>query len=444
MNRYAFFTFFLTTFLLLGGKAVGQNGSISLAAGEDTLLACAGDLLPVAATSSGFTHPVTISWSDGSTGDTAFVSVLPGSQWLIATATDATNASATDSVLIHGTTECVYPGDANGDGYANNLDVLTLGHSFAHLGPARPNAHLQWIGQPAHAWGQTLSNGVDFVHSDVDGNGGVNAADLIGISLNYLTPQTATNSNTSAGNNGVPIFVDFPTGNVYPGDTIYAPVMLGTATMPADSIYGIALSIQYDPLLIEEGSVQVDFSQSWLGTEGQDMVALYQDFYGDAQVDLGLTRTNQQVRNGFGQIATIIVTVDDIAGKTSGIESVSFGIDHVALADKAGQFLPVAPKTNQLLIALSNDDGVDLPPAQVVRAFPNPSSTTITVEMEANTSEGLTSWQLVNMQGQTVWSQGGDRRLSDFTISVSDLPAGMYLLRGSGTAGTWTQRVQVE
>jgi len=54
---------------------------------------------------------------------------------------------------------CVWPGDANSDGVANNFDVLELGIAAGSVGPVRPGANIFWTGQSGTPWSNTYANG---------------------------------------------------------------------------------------------------------------------------------------------------------------------------------------------------------------------------------------------------------------------------------------------
>ncbi len=372
--KYACLT--LMSLILMSQDVLAQNLGIHIP--EDSLRACAHEPLMVTATVSGGQPPYSITWSDGSVGDSILYASAPGGSYLTATVKDVSGNTKQDSVWIHVHNACVWPGDANGDGLADNQDILPLGLALGSSGPVRPDAHLQWMGQPADNWNLHTPDGVDYVHADTDGDGTITNQDVIGIDHNYFQPQTGTGVSGSS-ISGVPLYVDFPTGNFSPGDTIRASIVLGTALSPADSVYGLAFSVEYDPTLFTPGSLTVTYDSSWLGQYGQDLIAVDRDFPASSQIDIGMTRTDQVMRAGYGTIVTIIVTVDDIAGKNNGIEMVEFGISRVSLLRQSGSPISVSPGFSQVGIALSNEESERF--EQRPTLYPNPSSGVVSVQI---------------------------------------------------------------
>ncbi|MEM7656899.1 MAG: right-handed parallel beta-helix repeat-containing protein, partial [Bacteroidota bacterium] len=178
----------------------------------------------------------------------------------------------------------VYPGDANFDQIANVWDVLPIGLKFGQTGPLRPNATLTWEAQDAPDWGDSLTSGIDIKHADVDGNGLIEAADTLGIILNYAS--THNEERRPFQPNGVPLYMQMPV-NQNPGDTLAIPILLGNMDTLAQNLYGLAFAINYDTSLIEPNSLQIEFANSWVGTDNVDLLTLYHDDFDQSQVEIG-------------------------------------------------------------------------------------------------------------------------------------------------------------
>ena len=82
--------------------------------------------------------------------------------------------------------DMIFPGDANHDQIASNIDFLQLGVFYGVAGPARQNAIIDWVGQLGPDWDTTQANGYDIKHVDCDGNG------TIAVSYTHLTLPTRT------------------------------------------------------------------------------------------------------------------------------------------------------------------------------------------------------------------------------------------------------------
>ena len=78
--------------------------------------------------------------------------------------------------------------------------------------------------------------------------------------------------------------------------------------------------------------------------------------------------------------------------------------------------------------------------ASAVRVFPNPASTTLTID---RLSPGTQSIRLYDMAGR-IMHETMDINSDVYMISVADLPAGMYLLEIRGAEGNVNRKVFVE
>lgn len=205
----------------------------------------------------------------------------------------------------------VYPGDCNDDDTANTLDLLHLGVAIPnnYTGPARPDASLEWMGQPASDWSVDILN-VNAKHSDTDGNGIINVADTSGIFTNLGQVHGLWRPEVDdRGPDGPSLYFELPAEVVPVGTEMAIPVFLGTEDDPALNFYGISFQIAYSDLFVEPGSVSLVFEDSsWIGGP-MEVLATSIDFPTEAYVEGGTVRFNGQNVNGYGQIATLYLTV---------------------------------------------------------------------------------------------------------------------------------------
>lgn len=405
----------------------------------DTLNVCLNEPLDLAPTYGGGQAGYTFSWNNGDVGSQ--VSVIPTQAFVTVSVSisDQAGATAHDTVVLRGYPECVFPGDANGDRLANNLDILALGESFAGTGAMRPDPHFNWIGQPASQWLQNLPSGVDFVHSDTDGNGVVDEDDLYAIDINYSGPQTLPGLSPTV--NGVPMYIEVLSTGFLPGDTIEAAVMLGTASQPVDSMYGIAFSVDYSTIFLDAENLTVDFSDSWLGTEGTDLIAQEKNFASFGQVDIGISRTNGQLVNGYGRIATIIVVIEDISGKKEGEDTIEFNLGKVSAFVSSGHVLPIGPSGTSLGILLNNGPTFE---SLGVKVFPNPSNGNFYLSIGDPTNQ-VEDLRLMNILGKEIeiitQKAKGDK------LSIQQLNAlipGIYFLQANINGQVLSKRILIQ
>lgn len=386
---------------------------------EDTVLACQGTIVHLQPVVTGASGPVQYSWNSGATTPNLQIIPTTGTYvfWVDVTADGIT---VRGTVVVIALQECVWPGDANGDAIANNFDLLTIGRSYQATGGLRPRAHLNWIAQPAPSWTHTFANGVNYVHSDVDGNGLVDAQDTVGILHNYLVPQSG---GSSGAGQGIPLFLQNPGGQINAGDSVVIPLILGTASQPANGVYGLALSLDYSAIGLPVKSIRVDFSQGWLGQPGQDLISISKDFRQSGQFDLAVTRTDLTDRAGYGLIASIIITVDDVAGKVEGIELIELSLGHLRANNAAGQALAIASAPVSFSIVMSNEEIK----AHSVKIMPDWNNDKVRLEWAANLNPS-SQIQIFSTDGKTFPTRVSFINTQTVLLHSETWPSGLLLV----------------
>ena len=117
----------------------------------------------------------TYTWNTGAT--TSSITVTPTTTSIYTVSgTDLNNCSNTQtvSVTVDNTCQDVWPGDANSDGTADNLDVLELGLHYTQTGAPRTSVSNTWQSYFTNNWTGTIANGKNLNHSDCNGDGTIN------------------------------------------------------------------------------------------------------------------------------------------------------------------------------------------------------------------------------------------------------------------------------
>ncbi|CAN5569799.1 hypothetical protein BH11BAC1_BH11BAC1_29990 [soil metagenome] len=204
-----------------------------------------------------------------------------------------------------------WPGDANYDLTVNNLDILAIGLANGETGPVRAGANFGWVEQPVADWTNTFTSGVNMKHADCDGNGIVDAGDTAAVSINYglhhpaarmIQPVLNPNSTSL-------LTIQVTPDTVGPSTPVHINIDLGI-----DSIYGIAFSVFYNPSLINSSSLIPNFSNSWLGTNGVNMIGFAKADPVAGRIDFALTRTDHtDAIAGAGQLVSFdLITSSNI------------------------------------------------------------------------------------------------------------------------------------
>ena len=333
----------------------------------------------------------------------------------------------------------VYPGDANHDQVANNFDLLQIGINYRKTGPVRANASINWVGQDADAWGDTIpSTGADIKHVDTNGDGVIDDNDTLAVYVNYGMTHTANKDDNSG---GIELYYDMPTGPINPGDTITIGVMLGTVDTPAVSMYGLGFSTTFDSSMVKPGSIKVNFGGSWLGDKGVDMITLDKTFFNDQKIDFALSRTDQMNRNGNGKIAEIIVVIDDDIFKQSlpfimdfqDIKAISVDETEIAVEGIPG-----------IANVEEEEDTTSTSAFQIIdnqlEIYPSPASDFITI---SSSGPAIMKISLMDLQGRMVLNQRIDRKMKT-TLSVGELSSGIYMMLIETNQGMYRKKVMVK
>lgn len=168
--------------------------------------------------------------------------------------------------------QLLLPGDANNDGRVNHIDLLAIGLNFGQAGPPRlpPFQGINWSPKPFQFWPTTLpSTGINDGFSDCDGDGVVNAEDILALKLNYDSTQNqsqpppqpyapAIHAPTTARPKLVFVF-DKDTASVK--DTLRLSIFYNhpPALPQAISPMGVAFTLEFDEYFIKDSLTTVLF-----------------------------------------------------------------------------------------------------------------------------------------------------------------------------------------
>ncbi|HYD20281.1 MAG TPA: T9SS type A sorting domain-containing protein, partial [Flavipsychrobacter sp.] len=326
-------------------------------------------------------------------------------------------------------TDSVWPGDANSDKIANLWDVLAVAVAYNKTGPARPNASNNWVAQWAANWSQNYPfSSVNIKHGDCNGNGTINAGDLVAIAANYgLThPKGGPRSKTS----GVPdLYFDMAGITLTPGATISIPVKLGTSTSPMNDFYGLGVNVQINgitPLL----QASMSTATSWIGNTTNTLV--FTKNFSKSTFDWAIARNDQQNVSGDGTIAMLNFTVPQDA--TPGT-SVNLVFDDAIMIDKDGNPITAFNTVD----ANTTIQAVGIPANRAMgnwaTVIPNPSGDHARLQVRLASAEKV-GIAIIDMTGRMAYSQTENLNAGDNYIELpaADLASGVYTIRLSGSA----------
>lgn len=344
---------------------------------------------------------------------------------------------------------CVWPGDADNNGVANNFDILAIGLGYDLTGPARPDASLNWTGQYADDWSTYLGSWPDSLggvpgtigyfnakYADCNGNGTINAEDTLAVSVNYGLTHGKTG--TDADEDAPMLYFNLPPV-VEEATWVSADVMLGDAGLAVNNIHGIAFTFNFDTTMVNPESVSFSFdADSWLGSEGS--LSFAKTLPGGL-TDAAYTRTDQTNVSGYGKIGTVhFFVIDNIDGKNQSGEAPLLQIwaSEAVTANAQGQLVQLNTQT------ASADIATGLAPNSSAQTgaltlYPNPANEWLTVFTNTTQTAQIT---LFNLQGQPMYTATTAGN-SSTTINTRHLTPGMYLLQLQTENGVTCSKVQV-
>lgn len=329
----------------------------------------------------------------------------------------------------------VWPGDANYDLTVNNIDVLNIGLAYSNTGPVRAGASLAYVAQPATDWNGFFQTAVNHKHADTNGDGVVNDDDTTAVSLNYGLTHPARMGinacNTSA--LGIPLYLDIQPDSAALSDTVDIDVMLGTAAMPVDSIYGLVFTLNFDTAYVDTAYITSDYSLSWMGTMGVDLLCFDKKFAADGKVDVAITRTDQNNTNGFGSVARFtVVIVDNVSGRVSvpftlsNVYAITAWEDELLLDIHADSISIDTTTGTAALMSMHN-----------IHVYPNPAKDILKIK---GAGHEMMYAELMDAFGRKLLSTD-KTRTGELTLHVQKLNKGIYTLNVTTEMGVIKKKI---
>ncbi len=355
-------------------------------------------------------------WSQGSSLQQVGLS---NSGWYSLLATRG-SCSVSDSVYIESVdcqADLVFPGDCNHDMVANNFDFLSIGLGYGFTGPERPAASLDWQGQLAFDFDSVMVSGLNYKHVDSDGNGLIDLEDAEAIDLNYgLTHQNGKTVDEQA--EGYEITLELPE-NVEEGQAISIPIQIGTEEEPIEGFYGLAFSVFFQSNYLEEGSISLNFSDSWLGVEDQDFISFYRVFHEEGRIDVAVTLINHQNISGYGDIGVVETVMDnDIQGKLQ----LDFVLSVSRIKGLSANETELEFANTEFTAPVDGPANINRKDVQLV-LYPNPGDGLLFFQ----SSEEVDRFEVYDLQGRMLHSTFRETQQSQL-FDLSMLKDGVYLV----------------
>lgn len=307
--------------------------------------------------------------------------------------------------------ELVFPGDTDTDNTVDHLDLFNIGLFFGETGPDRRLPLLQ-AEEPGLSWGGT-GVGLDPRHADADGNGTINSMDIEIVKANFGLVPGPKNGNTFV-NSDFTVQITADSISRIGNNSLDITLENNGAATP---IYGLAFSVNYDPLIVDPSVLGLDISQSSLaGPENNLLLQIQQVFPEEGRIDLAIVRTDQEDITGTGLIGQLNVAILD----TTATE-LALSVEEVVVLTAQGSRLAATGMMAEIPVASQTVNTLNLLPDNAVRIFPNPSTHNLYVAAPNLRVEEINVYD-INGQLRKHFRQAG-------WLEVEELHTGFYLIK---------------
>ncbi len=326
----------------------------------------------------------------------------------------------------------IWPGDANNDGIANNEDLLYIGMGYDVNGSSRWVQSIDWEEQYGMEWAFQFLDGTNMAYADCDGNGVINEQDLIAVNANYGQTHNKTGDESEASSDDPSFYVELPEAAMDNGDQLVAPLVLGDESLPVNFIYGVAFTIEYNPLLIDPTSVQLTFVDSWMGPVSE-LLTISKSFPQDGIIEAAISAKGHADLSGYGAVASLTGIIDNIAGKVE----TDFNIQITNVKAITNDDSPVLLNTEvQSTGTINEATSLEILGSEFT-SYPNPANNQLFLDqVPANSLV-----QIRDVQGRIYIEELLSERSA--VVGLENLSAGVYLLTVQSGEFKHTSKLQI-
>ncbi|GJM32913.1 MAG: hypothetical protein DHS20C18_19140 [Saprospiraceae bacterium] len=319
----------------------------------------------------------------------------------------------------------VWPGDVRPDGLVNIVDFWAVGLGFYKTGPVRPNASIVWEPQPASDWSQSITfiEAINLKHADCNGDGIVNPDDYEAIEANMGQTHDFAGEEEAFAKLAIPLSYQL---NPKAYGEIVVDLYLGDFYQPIERISGLAFSATTHAAM---QAINLDLDNGWLKPTGSEIYSIKQQDLDAGSAYFGLSRQANEPVSGWGYIGSLrLRSVNDL-----GILQLS----DIKILLNGTEIYRIDPILIDLSPLSTGIDPILLSDAWSI--FPNPVENILFVETEVPV--GTYTLTLQNMQGVNLRQLQIDE--VRYALNVSDLPAGVYIVKIQSGKQMCTKKVLV-
>jgi hypothetical protein len=317
----------------------------------------------------------------------------------------------------------VWPGDANNDLQVTSQDLYSIGLHYGNHNYRRDSISDYYVAHLCTDWSvnQTGSS-VDMKYADCNGDSLIDMNDTMAINLNYnlthLPKASAVTTNTLTD-----ITLQFNKVLYFPGDTVKADVIIGSATNIQNNLYGSSFRISYEVNKVKANTEKMIFINSWVGNINSTKIKFSNINTTQGLLDASLVRITHTDVTGYGKVGTFIFVLQD----TLTSSTVHVSIIDADKIDYAAALTPLMPGADSITVVPNGIiTSIDERILNTISIYPNPAADYVKINFGAN-HEVKCQMELNAMDGKSILS----KTITSTTnaISLSNVAKGVYALK---------------
>jgi sugar lactone lactonase YvrE len=305
----------------------------------------------------------------------------------------------------------VWPGDLNKSNMVTTADLLPIGYFYNSTGPVRPNATIQWTGQPATLWGynrSTMNGSAYKTFADSNGDGVINNADqaAIGFNMNQIHNRQSNNKPFGIAPNSpnnlqtLGNLIVTPNASIIDGATLPQTVTFDvnlSNTGGLNSLFGISVNLIFDNTIFDLSTATINYNGSIFGNVGTDCLVM--NYNSDTGVSVGLTRFLNSAINGNGLLFKVTLQTRTTLPSLLQTQVTSY-VD--SANNQIGEPLGISNDTPIDFSIINNNLSLEDTTLNVFNLYPNPTKGLVYFSVGNNMNYRKLELKIFNTLGQLV------------------------------------------
>lgn len=321
-----------------------------------------------------------------------------------------------DSILVD-----VWPGDANNDAYVDASDVLPIGLYYGQENGENNNPGSAWEIHQRVPWdldGETPKR----IFADTNGDGKINAADVLVIGLNYSQTHQQNNEQFTGNDPTLNEVLKYFKVEISDDQPKEGELQLDLQWNSDEPLQGLAFDV-----IIENKeklqSYELDVSNSFLG---DDLIVFDYDHEDESMLDIAFTNKKQPVHVENTRLGTLILN-----HTWKHDETVNLTFDQIITSDdRLMESVEINYVVGSGSITTSAENELPLK-NHLADNYPNPfnPSTTIEYSLEKPGHVSLTIYTIAGQKVKTLVNEQKSAGVHSIRFDANSLSSGVYLYK---------------